>query len=327
MLDAHLVQERREPGAAAAARIVCGRRLHFWQNGDLAGRGTHGARIVARAAGAPSFPTGAPQSPLFHCPRPAPDPRCFPSSSSSNCARACPPAATRRPTAASRRCCSSTAATATRWCWDAHFLPWFAAPRLRRARAVAARPRRIRRRRGAVRRRPRRLRGRRRARRVAPAGRAGADRTFDGRRDRRAAAGDAPRARGGAARAGAAGRSHLDGRAACNRSAPITCCRCCSSIRRGFRRTCWRRCGRSISATTSSRRSCAEATRHFGAESPRALLDLSLRLHWQLPERGATPVLRAGRRRRPHLRRRTTCARRRGITASTRRSCRASPTC
>jgi non-heme chloroperoxidase len=29
----------------------------------------------------------------------------------------------------------------------------------------------------------------------------------------------------------------------------------------------------------------AEATRHLSTESPRALLDLSLRLHWQLPER------------------------------------------
>ena len=38
----------------------------------------------------------------------------------------------------------------------------------------------------------------------------------------------------------------------------------------------------------------AEATRHFGAESPRALIDLSLRLHWQLPERGDTPLLVLG---------------------------------
>jgi pimeloyl-ACP methyl ester carboxylesterase len=37
-----------------------------------------------------------------------------------------------------------------------------------------------------------------------------------------------------------------------------------------------------------------EATRHLGVESPRALLDLSLRLHWQLPERGVTPVLVLG---------------------------------
>mgnify|MGYP006272600069 CR=1 FL=1 len=34
----------------------------------------------------------------------------------------------------------------------------------------------------------------------------------------------------------------------------------------------------------------AEATQHLGAESPRALLDLSLRLHWQLPERNKTPL-------------------------------------
>lgn len=38
----------------------------------------------------------------------------------------------------------------------------------------------------------------------------------------------------------------------------------------------------------------AEATRHFCAESPRALLDLSLRLHWQLPERGTAPLLVLG---------------------------------
>jgi pimeloyl-ACP methyl ester carboxylesterase len=38
----------------------------------------------------------------------------------------------------------------------------------------------------------------------------------------------------------------------------------------------------------------AEAVRHLGAESPRALLDLSLRLHWRLPERGGVPVLVMG---------------------------------
>ncbi len=38
----------------------------------------------------------------------------------------------------------------------------------------------------------------------------------------------------------------------------------------------------------------AEATRHLGIESPRALIDLSLRLHWQLPERGGAPVLVLG---------------------------------
>jgi len=38
----------------------------------------------------------------------------------------------------------------------------------------------------------------------------------------------------------------------------------------------------------------AEAGRHLGAESPRALLDLSLRLHWQLPERSGVPVLVMG---------------------------------
>ncbi len=38
----------------------------------------------------------------------------------------------------------------------------------------------------------------------------------------------------------------------------------------------------------------AEATAHLCAESPRVLLDLSLRLHWQLPERGGTPVFVLG---------------------------------
>jgi non-heme chloroperoxidase len=38
----------------------------------------------------------------------------------------------------------------------------------------------------------------------------------------------------------------------------------------------------------------AQVPRHLGVESPRALLDLSLRLHWQLPERGGVPVMVMG---------------------------------
>jgi pimeloyl-ACP methyl ester carboxylesterase len=38
----------------------------------------------------------------------------------------------------------------------------------------------------------------------------------------------------------------------------------------------------------------AEATAHLCAESPRVLLDLSLRLHWQLPERHGVPVFVLG---------------------------------
>ena len=38
----------------------------------------------------------------------------------------------------------------------------------------------------------------------------------------------------------------------------------------------------------------AQAVRHITEESPRALFDLSLRLHWQLPERKDTPVLVLG---------------------------------
>jgi pimeloyl-ACP methyl ester carboxylesterase len=37
-----------------------------------------------------------------------------------------------------------------------------------------------------------------------------------------------------------------------------------------------------------------EAARHLNGESPRALLDLSLRLHWGLPERKSPPVLVLG---------------------------------
>ncbi len=37
-----------------------------------------------------------------------------------------------------------------------------------------------------------------------------------------------------------------------------------------------------------------EATHHINGESPRALLDLSLRLHWSLPERRAPPLLVLG---------------------------------
>ena len=38
----------------------------------------------------------------------------------------------------------------------------------------------------------------------------------------------------------------------------------------------------------------AEAVHHLGAESPRALMDLSLRLHWLLPERGGVPTFVMG---------------------------------
>ncbi len=38
----------------------------------------------------------------------------------------------------------------------------------------------------------------------------------------------------------------------------------------------------------------AEATSHLCAESPRVLLDLSMRLHWQLPERGGVPLFVLG---------------------------------
>jgi pimeloyl-ACP methyl ester carboxylesterase len=38
----------------------------------------------------------------------------------------------------------------------------------------------------------------------------------------------------------------------------------------------------------------AEATRHLNRESPRALFDLSLRLHWALPQSAAPPLFVLG---------------------------------
>ena len=38
----------------------------------------------------------------------------------------------------------------------------------------------------------------------------------------------------------------------------------------------------------------AEAARHFNAESPRALFDLSLRLHWALPQTDHRPMFVLG---------------------------------
>jgi pimeloyl-ACP methyl ester carboxylesterase len=38
----------------------------------------------------------------------------------------------------------------------------------------------------------------------------------------------------------------------------------------------------------------AEASRHFSAESPRALFDLSLRLHWALPQKNHRPTFVLG---------------------------------
>ena len=188
------------------------------------------------------------------------------------------------------------------WCWDALLPAVVRAPGLRGARAVAARPRRV----AAAARRcsspastttPPTSSTSRRSSRSPPVlighsmGAAVVERLLATRPVRAAAL----------HRAGAAGGPRADRRAARRRAARLPDAHACSSIRRACRRTCWRRCGRSISATTSTPAVLAEATRHFGAESPRALLDLSLRLHWQLPERGGDAAARAGRRRRPHL--------------------------
>ena len=53
-------------------------------------------------------------------------------------------------------------------------------------------------------------------------------------------------------------------------------------------------CGRSISATSVPAKILAEAARHLSPESPRALFDLSLRLHWALPQKDHRPLFVLG---------------------------------
>ena len=68
----------------------------------------------------------------------------------------------------------------------------------------------------------------------------------------------------------------------------------CGSIRPHCPATCWRRCGRIYFSDDVAPEILAEAARHLNAESPRALIDLSLRLHWALPRSTPAPLFVLG---------------------------------
>ena len=134
------------------------------------------------------------------------------------------------------------------WCWTPYFLPWFAA-RGWPAYALSLRGH------GAsggivvaVRRGSRRLRRRRRACRGTTVGAADAHRPFDGRRGHRAHAGHASGARRGVAGARAAGGIAVRWPRDWPRRTPTTCRNLPSSTRRSCRTACLPHCGRSISA-------------------------------------------------------------------------------
>ena len=180
------------------------------------------------------------------------------------------------------------------WCWEPIFPAVVRGARLSGVRAQPARPRRERRRRLAVHRRARRLRRRRRARRRDAAGAAGADRPFDGRGDRRAHRRQAPGARRGAARAGAAGRPAADRGAARRRASRLPDAHERHSIRRGCPTTCCDTLRPFYFSADVAAGVLAEARGTSNVESPRALFDLSLRLHWALPTRDHRPVFVLG---------------------------------
>ena len=203
--------------------------MHFWQNGERCRCGTHRARMLARPVRSDArrdiacpvrFPLAAALHP-FHRSRHRDD------AVRRTQARSSLAPSPHAPTAASRRCCSCTAATATAGAGTPYFLPWFARAGLgRRTRCQPARPRRL-----AAARETLFVAGlddyvadvEHVAAQLAVA--AGADRPFDGRGGRRAAARDAPGARRGAAGARAAGRTADDRRAARDRAARLPAAR------------------------------------------------------------------------------------------------------
>ena len=204
-----------------------------------------GGIAIARTETPPITRNAVAPTPCSECSRPNPD---------SKSARAC-----RRATARKPPLLFVHGGYCDAWCWEPYFLPWFARAGLRRARAVAARPRRA----AAATRRcsspgsttmpPTSSTSLREL-----AGAAGADRPLDGRGGRRAAC-------------------WRRGRCAARRCSRRCRRRACCRWPRGsppsspdylmqhgavrpdatVRATCWRRCARSISATTSTPRSCA----------------------------------------------------------------------
>ena len=326
MLRAHRVEERRESRAAAAVGIVRRRTSRdFWQNGGLAGCGhawranpstrvrrSRRARLLAPRLG--SCLHDAPLSML-------------PIELDLELRSRLP--ARGKGNARSRRCSSCTAATATRWCWDAYFLPWFARARLCRVRVVAARTRRHR---AAT------IRcsssGSTTTSRTSSTSMgqlrraAGADRPFDGRGGVRAAPRDAPAARSRAHRAGAAGGARQRSpRASPPNDPDYADADGCSSTRRG------------------SRTHVLESLRPFYfsddvdpailRRSRAPLLASNRRAHCSIcrcgctgscPSAATSPLSRAGRRGRPHLRTRRRARDRAPSRRRRRRSCRASRT-
>ena len=292
MLGTHCVEERGKTRAATAIGIVRGGGAHFWQNGDLAGGGTHGARIVARARSAPRGGHGsrviAPRAPISRSSH-----ECCLSSSTSNSARACPRATTAGATAGNRRCFSSTAGTPTPGAGTC------ISCRGSRARAIAAHALSLR---GhgesggheslivaglddyaadvehVVSRLP-----------SAPVlighsmGAAVVERLL-ATRPVRAAVLLAPVPPAGLV--GIAARLAAERPDTLLHMMQFDPTRMSSHVLETLRPYYF---SDDVDAAI-----LAEATRHLGIESPRVLLDLALRLHWQLPERGSSPVLVMG---------------------------------
>ncbi len=152
----HAIEERREPRAAAAIGVVRRRRGGFWQN------------VGARHGGEAYHDQRTPPLPArqrLRCRNPSLT--MLPAEPKLEVRSCLPPRANgngRKPPLlfVHGGYCDA-------WCWAPHFLPWFAAKGYARARALAARPRRVGRPRDDVRDRPRRFRRRRRARRCRAA--------------------------------------------------------------------------------------------------------------------------------------------------------------
>ena len=288
--DAPRARRRERPRAARSAgnrEVVGGARLRFWQNRDQGVVSDRNQNQIADAGRCPRSTQPRRLPPRRPCvPRPS-----VLLTSTSLC---CLPSRPRNPQAlpAGNRQRPQAAATLRprwllrRWCWEPYFLPWFAAKGYA-AYALSLRGHGASRRRAAL-----FVAGlddyaadvEHVAARLPRA--AGADRPLHGRGRRRAADGDTAGARRGAARAGAAVGAADDGGAACRRAAPNTGQIAQFDPTRAVHARARSAAARSISARMSagdSRRS----TTHIGTESPRALLDLALRLHWQLPSAAA----------------------------------------
>ena len=127
MRGADVVEEHGEPRAIAARRVICGGGVHFWQNGERCRCGTHRARILACAAVAMAVRPRRPRR-----------------VSAGGMSRTTPPGISiatmlsaepklelrsRLPSRANGRkppLLFVHGGYSDSWCWDAFFLPWFA---------------------------------------------------------------------------------------------------------------------------------------------------------------------------------------------------------